>query len=118
MKKLISIICAFTTLLMVPALNLSGQNQVQVRGKVTDNAGVPVIGAGIVQSNNKSLGTTTDIDGNYVISVPSNATLVVSCIGYKTVSVPVSGKSVVNVILEEDSQFLEETVFLLKKIAL
>lgn len=45
MKKLISIICAFTTLLMVPALNLSGQNQVQVRGKVTDNAGVPVIGA-------------------------------------------------------------------------
>ena len=110
MKKLISIICAFTTLLMVPALNLSGQNQVQVRGKVTDNAGVPVIGAGIVQSNNKSLGTTTDIDGNYVISVPSNATLVVSCIGYKTVSVPVSGKSVVNVILEEDSQFLEETV--------
>ena len=110
MKKLISIICAFTTLLMVPALNLSGQNQVQVRGKVTDNAGVPVIGAGIVQSSNKSLGTTTDIDGNYVISVPSNATLVVSCIGYKTVSVPVSGKSVVNVILEEDSQFLEETV--------
>ena len=110
MKKLISIICAFTTLLMVPALNLSGQNQVQVRGKVTDNAGVPVIGAGIVQSNNKSLVTTTDIDGNYVISVPSNATLVVSCIGYKTVSVPVSGKSVVNVILEEDSQFLEETV--------
>ena len=110
MKKLISIICAFTTLLMVPALNLSGQNQVQVRGKVTDNAGIPVIGAGIVQSSNKSLGTTTDIDGNYVISVPSNATLVVSCIGYKTVSVPVSGKSVVNVILEEDSQFLEETV--------
>lgn len=110
MKKLISIICAFATLLMVPALNLSGQNQMQVRGKVTDNAGIPVIGAGIVQSSNKSLGTTTDIDGNYVISVPSNATLVVSCIGYKTVSIPVSGKSVVNVILEEDSQFLEETV--------
>lgn len=50
MKKLISIICAFATLLMVPALNLSGQNQVQVRGKVTDNAGVPVIGAGMFRA--------------------------------------------------------------------
>lgn len=110
MKKLISIVCTLAALLTLPNLSLLAQNSVQVRGKVTDNGGAPVIGAGVVQSTNKSAGTTTDIDGNYSISVPSNATLVFSCIGYKTISIPVAGKSLVNVVLEEDSQFLEETV--------
>ena len=82
----------------------------QVKGTVKDTAGEPVIGAAVVVEGTSN-GTTTDLDGNFVFTaaVPSDAVLVVTSIGYKTVKVPVGG-GIVNVILEEDSEMLEETV--------
>ncbi len=82
----------------------------QVKGTVTDTSGEPVIGAGVIVEGT-TIGTTVDIDGTFVITgaVPSDAVLVVSSIGYKTVRVPVGGGSL-DIILEEDTEMLEETV--------
>ena len=57
------------------------------------------------------LPSITDFDGNFVLdNVPDNAVLQISYIGYRTLDVPVSGKSSLNIKLEEDSEKLEEVV--------
>ena len=111
MKKFTKLFFTFSALLMlVSSVFAFGQSRITVSGRVIDGTGAPVIGAGVVLSNNRSVGTTTDIDGTYTISVPSNAVLEVSCIGYKTQNVSVAGKTTLNVLLEEDNEFIEETV--------
>ncbi len=81
-----------------------------VKGTVKDASGQPVIGAAVMVEGT-SIGTTVDYDGNFVINdaVPSDAVLVVSSIGYKDARIPVGG-GIVNVVLEEDTEMLEETV--------
>ena len=91
------------------ALSCANAFAQQVTGTVKDAAGEPVIGAAVVVEGTTN-GTTVDLDGNFVLNaVPSDAVLVVSSIGYKTAHVPVGGGSL-NIILEEDSTMLEETV--------
>ena len=104
MKKLINILVG----LLLP-LSLFAQNS--VRGTVKEAAtGEPVIGASVMVQGTTT-GTITDIDGAYVLSgVPTGATLVYDCIGFRTVSVPVDGRSVIDILLEEDSEFLDEVV--------
>ena len=85
------------------------QSNITVSGKVTDQNGDPVPAAGVVIEGTAK-GTTTDLDGSYSLSAPSNATLVFSSIGYKEQKVAVGGKSVVNVVLPEDAQLLDETI--------
>ena len=55
--------------------------QQTISGIVTDVNGTPVIGAGVVVEGTQN-GTVTGVDGDYTLSVPENATIVVSCIGY------------------------------------
>ena len=55
-------------------------------------------------------GTSTDVDGNYAISAPANGTLVFSLVGMKDVVMPINGKGEINVVLEEDSEMLEDVV--------
>ena len=56
--------------------------QITVSGNVKDNSGEPIIGANVLVKGTTN-GTITDFDGNFSISVPSNATLVFSYVGYK-----------------------------------
>ena len=80
------------------------------KGVVVDSNGEPVIGAGVALKGNETVGTVTDLDGNFALSVPDgNAVLVVSFIGMETNEVPVS-KSAMKVILSDDSLMLEETI--------
>ena len=84
--------------------------QGKVSGTVVDQTGEPVIGASVVVKGTTG-GTVTDIDGKFTIqNVPQNATLVFSYVGYRTQNVSVSGKSQINVTLEEDKQLLDEVV--------
>lgn len=90
------------------ALSLQAQN---VSGTVKDANGEPVIGAFVlVQGTNT--GTSTDIDGNYVINVsdPSKDVLEFSMIGMGTQTIPVNGQAVINVTLNDDENFLDEVV--------
>ena len=93
------------------SLSLVAQN-ITVTGTVTDATfKEPVIGATIIVQGNASQGTVTDIDGNFILSdVPSNATLVVSYVGYASQSIPVNGKTIINVVLSEDTELLDEVV--------
>ncbi len=104
----------FYTLLLCVAcfLNIqwaSAQNQITVKGVVNDAMG-PVIGANIVEKDNPTNGTITDIDGNFSLSVPANATVVVRYVGYKTQEILVNGQTSLTITLEEDSEALEEVV--------
>ena len=96
--------------LVAVAFSVSAWAQnISVTGTVTDVNGEPIIGAYVVQQGTQN-GTATDVDGKYQISVPSNGTLVFTLVGMKDVAVPVNGKAVVNVTMEEDAEMLEDVV--------
>ena len=81
-----------------------------IRGRVTDEAGEPVVGAGILVQGTTA-GTTTDLDGMYVLNqVPTNAVLEFTSIGYESQTVAVAGRSVINVVLKEDTLLLDDVV--------
>ena len=83
---------------------------VSVSGNVKDEKGEALIGVSI-QIKGTPTGNITDIDGNFTLSsVPANGELVFSYMGYETQTIPVKGKSVINVVLKEDSQALDEVV--------
>lgn len=80
-----------------------------VTGTVTDDGGIPLIGVNI-QKKGSNVGAITDIDGTYTISASSGDTLTFSYIGYRTQDIPVSGRSVLAVILENDLTALDEVI--------
>ena len=82
--------------------------QNKVTGTVSDNIG-PAIGVSVMEKGTNN-GAITDIDGNYEITVKSGATLVFSSIGYATQEIAVGNQSVINVLLSEDTEFLDEVV--------
>lgn len=82
---------------------------VAISGKVVDSNNEPVIGAYVVVEGT-TIGTSTDINGAYKINAPANGTLTFTCIGYKTQSVAISGRSVIDIILADDAEMLQETV--------
>lgn len=82
---------------------------ITVSGSVLDEAGDPLIGA-TVQQKGTSNGTSTDIDGLFKLSVPDNATLVVSYVGYTTQSIAVDGRTEITITLKENAEVLDEVV--------
>ena len=97
-------------LLMATGLGCTSAFAQLVRGTVTDEAGEPVIGAGIMVQGT-TIGTTTDFDGTYTLDrVPANAVLEVSSIGYETQTAAVAGRSVINFVLKEDAMLLDDVV--------
>ena len=81
-----------------------------VKGQVVDKSGEPVIGA-TVKVNGSNTGTVTDFDGNFELkNVPAGGALTISYIGYKTQEVAYKNGQNLNVILEEDSETLQEVV--------
>jgi TonB-linked SusC/RagA family outer membrane protein len=83
-----------------------------ITGSVTDDGGLPIPGATILVKNSKNLGATTDFDGNFNITIPSNQTkiLVFSYLGYTTQEVNVSNTTNVNLIMIPDQTQLDEVV--------
>ena len=75
---------------------------------VSKTDGFPVIGAAVIPTDNISEGTATDIDGKFQLTVPSSTSVTVSCIGYKTVTVPASAS--MKIVLEEDALLMDELV--------
>lgn len=80
-----------------------------VKGWVTDNNQVPLIGVNVVQKGTTN-GTVTDIDGNFSLNVPENSTLVFSYIGFVEQEIIWDGRSTLNIVLLENSELLEEVV--------
>lgn len=87
----------------------SVQQQRTITGTITDKSGEPVIG-GSVKIKGSVVGTITDIDGNFTLSVPEKAVLEISYIGYKPKTVTLGSDRVYNIQLEEDTKVLDEVV--------
>ena len=99
----------FVALLSVLAVGAFAQSKT-VSGTVLDKTGESVIGASVVVKGTTN-GTITDFDGKFTLqNVPDNGTIQVSFVGYKTVDIQVKGQSTVKVILEEDTETLDEVV--------
>ena len=99
----------FVALLSVLAVGAFAQSKT-VSGTVLDKTGESVIGASVVVKGTTN-GTITDFDGKFTLTnVPESGTIEISFVGYKTVNVAVKGQSTIKVILEEDTETLEEVV--------
>lgn len=108
MLKSISLrLCTLIVLLFAGISSFA--QQVQVKGTVVEkSSGESIIGASVMEVGSNSNGTITDIDGNFTLSVASGATLSVSYIGYKTVTV--KAQPILRIELTEDSQLIDEVV--------
>ncbi len=82
---------------------------ITVTGKVIDSSGQPIVGAYIVVQGT-TVGTPTDMDGNYSIEVSENGVLEFSSMGYKSVIVEVKGKKKIDVTLRDDALLLSDAV--------
>lgn len=111
LKQRLSALMGFVPILlcMMFAVTATAQNTLQVKGVVKDKNGETVIGAN-VQEKGTTNGTITDFNGEFQLNVTSDATLVVSFIGYQTEEIKVSGQSVLTIILKDDTEVLEEVV--------
>jgi TonB-linked SusC/RagA family outer membrane protein len=87
-----------------------GQAQdLTIKGKVIDEGGLPVPGAGVLIKGTTNA-TSSDMDGNFQIKADSNGTLVFSFVGYGTVQEAIKGRTTINVKLNPESQSLQEVV--------
>lgn len=105
---------AMAMLLCFPASGVNAapasQENLTVSGVVTSAADqLPLIGVS-VQVKGTSNGSITDLDGNYSVSVASGQTLVFSYIGFKTQEIQITNQKTLNVVMEEDSETLDEVV--------
>lgn len=109
-KKIQKIPCLFL-LMLFSCLTVSAQKGITVKGTVFDSNGETIIGASVVLKGNNSIGTISDIDGNFMLTVPNeNSTLIVSFVGMKSKEVKATSTGLIKVTLEDDSQQLEEVV--------
>ena len=104
LKKLL-----FTLSVTLSLCLASFAQQVQVTGTVKDNAGNPVAGATILVEGTTN-GTTSNADGSYSISAASDATLLVSFIGYQSQKLAIAGKTRIDIVLKEDSQAIDDVI--------
>ncbi|MDL2255350.1 TonB-dependent receptor [Parabacteroides sp. OttesenSCG-928-K15] len=85
------------------------QNRKRIRGTITDFAGEPVIGANVVEKGTSN-GVVTNVDGEFDLMIQENALLQVSYIGYITQEVATKNMTDLSILLQEDSQALDEVV--------
>ena len=106
MKKLLSVLFLLSfTLAAVYAQNI------QIKGTVvsgTDNEPLP--GVNVVVKGNTSTGTITDFNGTFTLSAPADAILSISYIGFKSQEIAVKGHKDIKIVLQEDSETLDEGV--------
>ena len=100
----------FSALLTCLSLIMSAQDKISVSGVVRDEAGVPIPGAAVMERGSTANGVMTDEQGKYVISVPPQAFLEFTCLGFKSAIEAVDGRTAIDAVLKMDNEVLEATV--------
>src|SRR5690606_33339148 len=106
---LFAMVIQLLTLTYLLASEREGAADVTVTGTVSDANGAPIPGVTIF-ADGTSLGTVSDLEGKYSLTVPEEAVLVFSFIGYETQKIPIGGKSIIDVTLNEDMASLDEVI--------
>lgn len=96
-------------IILSQSTSVSQQQTKNITGIVTDKKGEPIIGANVLVKGT-IMGSITDVDGHFSLNVSENATLVISYIGYKTSELPIGSKTNFAIVIEEDTEVLEEVV--------
>ena len=81
----------------------------KITGTITDESGLPVIGANVVVKGTAN-GVITDLNGNFMIEVAENAVLKVSYVGYSSKEIPIGNKTSLVIQIKEDTELLDEVV--------
>lgn len=96
-------------LVLFGSISFLHAQSVSVSGTVSDSKGTTISGANVTVKGTQT-GVTTDFDGKYTLDVSNEGTLVFSFMGFKTQEIPVKGRSIINVVLNEDVEDLKEVV--------
>ena len=111
MKRKVSNLLRGICLILMSTISfiMTAQN-VTVRGSVSDVTGEPLVGV-TVQVQGTAIGTVTDLDGKFTLpNVPPNTNLEISYVGMRPQIIPLNGRTNIQVVLEEDTEMLEELV--------
>ena len=102
-------LCLLALAFIIFTVSSATAQNAKVTERVTDQNGDPVVGAAVMIKGTKK-GAGTDINGRYSIAVPVKATLEFSSLACLPASVPINGRSVVDIVLKEDAVQLKEAV--------
>ena len=100
----------FTSMVLLLFSFTAAAQLVMVKGTVKDAAGEGIPAASVVLQGSTKSYAMTDTNGGFSIRVPSDGILVVSCVGFRTQEVPVNGRSSIDIVMEDDTQMLDETI--------
>lgn len=98
-----------TLLGMLMTFSAVAQSPINVRGTVKDVTGETIIGASILLQGTTT-GVVTDYDGNFSLQAPENGTLVISYVGYVTQNISINNRTNIDIVLQEDTELLDELV--------
>lgn len=103
-----AVLAALTAIGLLCTVGLSAQSR-KVKGTVTDETGQPMIGLTVIVTGTTT-GSTTDLDGNYEITVPDGGSLTFSYLGYSPQVIPAEGRTVIDVQLLPDTELLSDAI--------
>ena len=86
------------------------QDKITVKGIISESSSEPIIGATILEKGNTGNGTTSDLEGNYTLTVSPDAIIVISYLGMETQEIAVNGGTKIDAVLSESSTDLTEVV--------
>ena len=110
MRKFLTMCLGLAILAMAVPAQVFAQSKYEVKGVVVDTTGTPVIGAAVIEQGTTN-GVTTDVNGQFVLQVNSEESIVViSYIGYKTQELVATSSVLQNVVMEEDSEMIDDVV--------
>ena len=110
MKRQLSIIVTFA-LMLFSVLSLNAQpGKVVVSGTVKSDSGEPLVGASVLVKGSTTRGTIVNADGTYQISASEGETLIYDCLGFVSQEVKLTGATRVDIVMIEDTNFLDETI--------
>lgn len=101
-------LAVFLAVFLLGINSISAQTGMQVTGVVTDTSGEPMIGVSVLVKGS-TVGTVTDLDGNFRLQASRGSKLKVSYVGYKEQEIEVTG-SVLKIVMHEDAEALDEVV--------
>lgn len=107
--KLTFLIVWLSSMFMILSVGAQTGATIKVSGTIKDVQGEPIIGASILLQGT-TIGVITDFDGNFTIQAPGNGTLAVSYVGYVTQNVSINNRTNINIILQEDTELLDEVI--------